>query len=157
IGAMLPKMADDTIHTGVLKQVQLDPERMDADKLAKWLNTTTPMDFHIFTITNLKNALLTGEKLNFAEIGPVKCNRYSYKYNVSWDIPNSRVSYKTLTTFDVLPESWPLLSQTAVGPNLFWSVDQSARLVTVGPSTIRSSDLESNSFKVNAINLSSSH
>lgn len=121
VGAVLPQIVEDTIETKVLETVRIDPQKMEWDSYARWQNATTPMDFHIYRVTNLRRVLLQGdEQLNFQEVEPIKTIRYQWKYNISWNLDAGLVSYKQLTTFEVLPESQHLLDQSIVTVNPFY-------------------------------------
>jgi hypothetical protein len=63
----------------------------------------------------LYDVLTKGVKINFAQIGPIRTTRITERYNVSWDIANSRVQYQWLTTFSVMDESKYMLDLPIIG------------------------------------------
>jgi hypothetical protein len=79
LGGVFPTIVDTQIQAAVYKTIRLDPQAMEAESLAKYMNSSQPTEYYLYTITNLKSALTTGEKLNFKEVGPIYMRKYTYK------------------------------------------------------------------------------
>jgi hypothetical protein len=120
IGIALPIVIKKAVTTGVTNTVILDPSKMTEESLATYINGTQFQDVYIWNCTNLYDVLTSGAKANFQEVGPITTIRHSLRYNVTWDNDNSKVSYKWLTTYEVVPNSQYLLDQTIIGPNPFY-------------------------------------
>lgn len=121
VGAIIPKIVESTIKTTVQNTVLLDVEEMKAAGQSKFYNSSSPMDFFLYSCTNLYGVLTdaTGAtRPNFKEVGPFNLIRYQSKYDVVYNADRTMVSYKQLTTFQVADAATAaLLSTTIIGPN----------------------------------------
>jgi hypothetical protein len=90
------------ITSAVEDNVVLDDQRMSYDSQQRFLHGVTPMDFHVWKVTNLAAVLGgKGERLNFDTIGPIKLIRHKEKYNLSYNEDRSIVEYKEYTSYAV--------------------------------------------------------
>lgn len=121
VGAIIPKIVENTIKTTVQDTVLLDADAMKADSQAKFYNSSSPMDFYLYSCTNLYQVLTSaaGDVLpNFKEVGPFNFIRYQYKYDVVYNADRTMFSYKQLTTFQVADAATAALLDTPIiGPN----------------------------------------
>lgn len=120
LGILLPVVVDDMVKKGVTKLAILDPEKFSESAAANWINQTTHQDFYLYNCTNLFAVLTSGATPNFQEVGPIRTRRYPYRYNVSWDTPNSQVSFNQVTMYDVIEEDRWYLRQPIIAVNAFY-------------------------------------
>lgn len=81
LGAVLPSIVSNAVRKGVLETVRFDPAHMEDDTLAKFYNGSTPVEYYLYSCTNLKLVLTTGAVPLFQEFGPVKMDKIQIKYS----------------------------------------------------------------------------
>jgi len=120
VAPFLPMLVERTIDGRVRDSVRLNPATMSDSSLQQFLNSSANVDYHLYNITNLYQALtVPNTPLRFSDV-PVRTLRYVQKYNVEWDADADRVTYDEIATLQVHPDDQELLERPIIGINPFY-------------------------------------
>jgi hypothetical protein len=100
-GGVFPTLVKNLQDAAVKELVAVNPQKLSAEKLAKWNDDYLNSNYAIWNITNLYDVLTLGAKINVEQVGPVKAKSWSTQFDVVTSDDLSEIAYYSVDSEEI--------------------------------------------------------